>query len=72
MQQQRTPRPQIDHQQHHVPPPNPQQDLMDASSLLALASHRLCHHQGKGQTGRVTDQGHVWRRLLDRPPSDHL
>jgi len=27
------------HHQHHVPPANPQQDNMDASSLTALAPH---------------------------------
>ena len=65
MQQQWTPPPQfVPHMtwpEYHVLPPN----------LSALTSHRLYYHHGKGQAGRASDQGHVWRRQLDGPLSDH-
>ncbi|XP_076470635.1 uncharacterized protein LOC143300678 [Babylonia areolata] len=45
---------------------------MDASSLWTLASHRLCHRQEEGQAGRTSHEGHVRRRVLDRPPPYRL
>ncbi|XP_076055151.1 uncharacterized protein LOC143033544 [Oratosquilla oratoria] len=31
-----------------------------------------CHREGKGHAGYESDQGHVWRRMLDGPPPDNL